>query len=563
MIVTLLYAILFLPLVVALLLQVLRAWPQISTEVHKMIALSTAGLCLLMTVLVVSHCLSLGNEPTRDLLSEGGVFETTVSTIPWIVTEGSGEAASFRIQFELGLDGLSLWLFALGPLLTVVAILIGWNQIRERIPTYYSWILLLLTGMTGAFAARDIILFYAFFELTLVPLFFLVGMWGGEDRRVAAFKLFIYTFTGSILTFLGLIGIVAWNYQINSTLTFSIQELAAATSATQMDATLQFYLFLALFAGFAVKTPLFPFHTWLPQAYTQAPTPVSMLLAGVLAKLGTYGFARFTLTMLPDASQEFLPYMMLLATIGILYGGLIALAQSDMKRLVAYSSFSHLGFVMLGLFALNDLGLQGSVLLMVAHGLSVAGMFAMVAVIQQRYGTTEILKIGGLANKYPAMCVMMMFFTLASVGLPLLSNFPGELLVLMGAFQQGFATTGPALLTQRSALLAVLGIIIGAWYMLVLIARVFFGSLREPPVKESDNFPTGDLFPRELTALVPLTAIMLWMGLFPQSFLASMNLTLDRIAAQSRRTTEQVETAALSNSLTSITPKSGDLNRVD
>lgn len=562
MTVNLLYAILFLPLVAALVLQLLRVWPQIPAQVYKIIALGTVGACLLMTIVIVWECLSLGDQPARDLLSEVGVFETTVSKIPWIVTESGGEVSSFNIQFELGLDGLSLWLFALGPFLTFVSILIGWNQIRERVPTYYSWVLLLLTGMTGAFAARDVILFYAFFELTLVPLFFLVGMWGGEDRKIAAFKLFIYTFTGSVLTFLGLIGIVAWNYQTNSTLTFSIQELAAAASTTQMDPTLQFYLFFALFAGFAVKTPLFPFHTWLPQAYSQAPTPVSMLLAGVLAKMGTYGFARFTLTMLPEASQMWLPYMMLLATIGIVYGGLIALAQTDMKRLVAYSSFSHLGFVMLGLFALNDAGLQGSVLLMVAHGLSVAGMFAMVAIIQQRYDTTEIIRVGGLANKYPVMCVMMMFFTLASVGLPLLSNFPGELLVLMGAFQQGFAATEQVLLTQRSAIFAILGIILGAWYMLVLIARLFFGTLREPPVKDSPEYPASDLLPRELFALVPLAAVMLWMGLFPQTFLGSMKLTLDDIAT---RATEKPNAATVSRtaSLTSIPTKLGDLNRVD
>ncbi|HEY1784913.1 MAG TPA: NADH-quinone oxidoreductase subunit M, partial [Pirellulales bacterium] len=295
-----------------------------------------------------------------------GAEPYAVSSFPWL-----GHASPIDVQFSVGLDGLGLWLFGLTALLVFTSVLISWESITDRPGTYYGLLLLLETGMLGVFAARDIILFYIFFEFTLIPLFFLIGIWGSEDRRYAAIKFFLFTFAGSLLTFLGLLSIVLWDHSFSpGRMTFSIPELTRSLAIHPLSFTYQMWIFLALFAGFAIKVPLFPLHTWLPLAHTQAPAAGSVLLAGVMLKIGTYGFTRFNLPMLPDATAACAPWILWLSVIGIIYGALVALTQSDLKRLIAYSSVSHLGFCMLGLFALDTLSVQGSVLQMINHGLS-------------------------------------------------------------------------------------------------------------------------------------------------------------------------------------------------
>lgn len=295
--------------------------------------------------------------------------------------------APVDIRFSVALDGLGLWLFALTSLLMVVAVLVGWEAIDQQVSLYYRLLLILETGMLGVFVARDIILFYVFFEFTLIPLFFVIGIWGSQERQYAAVKFFLFTLAGSLLTFLGLLAIVLWNYYhpggraATGEMTFSIPRLTEALRTRPMDHTVQVWIFLALLAGFAIKVPLFPLHTWLPLAHVEAPVAGSVILAGVLLKVGTYGFTRFNVGMLPAATATLMPWLLWLSLAGIIYGALVALAQRDIKRLIAYSSVSHLGFCMLGLFALNRLAIQGSVLQMVNHGLSTGGLFAVVGML--------------------------------------------------------------------------------------------------------------------------------------------------------------------------------------
>ncbi|MEI8372142.1 MAG: NADH-quinone oxidoreductase subunit M [Planctomycetota bacterium] len=436
------------------------------------------------------------------------------------------------IQFSVGLDGLSLWLFALTALLLVVAVLVSWEAIKDQESLYYRFLLLLGTGMLGVFVARDIILFYLFFEFTLVPLFFLIGIWGSEQRRYAAIKFFLFTLAGSVLTLLGLLTIVLWDWNSGSghPMTFSIPELTAHLQAHSMPYHLQVWLFLALFAGFAIKVPLFPLHTWLPLAHVEAPAAGSILLAGVLLKIGTYGFLRFSLPMLPDAAAACMPWMLWLSVAGILYGALVALAQTDLKRLIAYSSVSHLGFCMLGIFALNRVALQGGALQMINHGLSTGGLFALVGMLYQRYHTRRIADFGGIAREVPVLAFFMLFMTLASIGLPGLNGFVGEFLLLMGMFQRAWGTVATEWTVQYRVIsvLAVSGVVLGAWYMLSLVARVFFGPLRERKHTE----PITDLTLREVAALVPLCLVIVWIGVQPKFFLDRMAPAIDQLTGQ-------------------------------
>jgi NADH-quinone oxidoreductase subunit M len=453
-----------------------------------------------------------------------GEFAATEAT--WL----GGTDAPIDIRFSIALDGLSLWLFGLTALLMVVAVLVGWEAIREQTSTYYTLLLLLETGMLGVFVARDIILFYVFFEFTLIPLFFLIGMWGSEERRRAAMKFFLFTLAGSMLTFLGLLAIVLWDahHAPGGQMTFSIPELTAHLQQRPIDPMVQVWIFLALFAGFAIKVPLFPLHTWLPLAHVEAPTAGSVLLAGVLLKIGTYGFVRFSLPMLPDAAAACMPGLLWLSVAGILYGALVALAQTDIKRLVAYSSVSHMGFCMLGLFALNRLGTQGGVLQMINHGLATGGLFALVGMLYERYHTRRISELGGLARRLPVLAFFMFVMTLSSIGLPGLGGFAGELLLLLGMFQRGWASAQSSLGLQAVAVLAVGGVVLGAWYMLYLVQRVFFGPVREPERKAHEP-PVRDLSCREVAALAPLTVFIFWIGLQPSFFLDRMSPTLDRL----------------------------------
>jgi NADH-quinone oxidoreductase subunit M len=511
---TLLVATLFMPLVGALLIGVSARRGQASI---RQSALVTALFTLGMTAVLLWNYDA--SAPSYAAVS-----------FPWL-----GPSSGIDIQFAVGLDGLSLWLFGLASLLLVTCVLVSWEAIVERPATFYGLLLLLGSGMLGVFAARDIILFYICFEFTLIPLFLLIGIWGSEDRRYAAAKFFVYTLAGSLLTFLGLLAIVLWDYNHSGSgvMTFSIPALTEGLSHHPIAAPYQLWIFLALFAGFAIKVPLFPLHTWLPLAHTQAPTAGSVILAGILLKIGTYGFARFSIPMLADATATCTPWLLGLSVVGILYGALVALAQTDMKRLIAYSSVSHLGYCMLGLFALTGLSLQGGVLQMINHGLSTGGLFAVVGMIYERYHTREIRQLGGLSFRTPVLAFFFVLFALSSIGLPGLNGFAGEFLILIGMFQRAWtAAPAPLMLAYQSmAVLATFGVVLGAWYMLYLIQRVFFG-----PLKEADHAPgeppVRDLSPREVAALAPLVVFILWIGLHPQFFLARMQPTLEPLARQ-------------------------------
>jgi len=387
---------------------------------------------------------------------------------------------------------------------------------------------LLEFGCLGVFAARDIILFYVFFEFTLIPLFFLIGIWGSEDRRHAAMKFFLFTLAGSMLTFLGLLAIVLWDYQNNGehVMRFSIPALTRGLAAHPLPVNWQVIVFLALFAGFAIKVPLFPLHTWLPLAHVQAPTAGSVILAGILLKIGVYGFLRFSLPMLPEATALCTTPLLWLSVAGIVYGALVALAQGDMKRLIAYSSVSHLGYCTLGLFALNSASVQGSVLQMVNHGLSTGALFAMVGMIYERYHTRQIAELSGLAARMPWLAFFMVFFTFSSIGVPGLNGFAGELLILLGTFQRAYADSPAAISPQLTtiAVLAVSGVVLGAWYMLWLVQRVFFGPLKEP---HAAHHAIEDLSPREILALAPLAVFVIWIGIRPGDFLGPMQPALE------------------------------------
>jgi NADH-quinone oxidoreductase subunit M len=505
---TLLLLTIFLPAIGALVVCALAGQGQIAVRQSALVtALLTLGLA---GVLVWNY--------------DASTQPFAASSLAWL-----GPSSAIDVQFSVALDGLSLWLFALSALLLLTCVLVSWESIVDRPAVFYSLLLLLGTGMLGVFAARDIILFYVFFEFTLIPLFFLVGVWGYEERRYAAAKFFLYTLAGSVLTFLGLLAIVLWNFYHADAgvMTFSIPALTEGLAEHPIAAPYQLWIFLALFAGFAIKVPLFPLHTWLPLAHTQAPTAGSVILAGILLKIGTYGFARFSIPMLPQATAACVPWILGLSAAGIIYGALVALAQSDMKRLIAYSSVSHLGFCMVGLFALTSLGVQGGVLQMINHGLSTGGLFAVVGMIHERYHTREIRELGGLSRRTPVLAFFFVLLTLSSIGLPGLNGFAGEFLLLAGMFQRAWTAAPVALemLYKAVAVLAVLGVVLGAWYMLYLVQRVFFGPLKEP-AHEGARPPVRDLSFREIAALAPLVVFVFWIGLQPEFFLSRMQPTL-------------------------------------
>jgi len=459
-----------------------------------------------------------------------------VSEAAWLVD------GPLDVRLSLGLDGLSLWLFALSALLSVTAVMVSWDAVKERTVGFYALLLILESAMLGVFAARDVILFYVFFEFTLVPLFFLIGIWGHDDRRRAAVKFFIYTLAGSVLAFLGLLAIVLWNAAHTGRLSFDIATLTAGLAAhpLPMDARggwLQWWVFLALFAGFAVKVPIFPFHTWLPLAHVEAPTGGSVDLAGVLLKIGIYGFLRFSMPMLPEATAAAAPFIFALGVVGILYGALVALAQTDLKRLIAYSSVSHMGYCVMGLAALEPVAVEGATLQLVNHGLSAAGLFALVGMIYERYHTRSIANLGGIAARAPWLTVLFMLFTFSSIGLPGLNGFVGEFMILAGSFQRAWSGVSAAWQAAYlvMALLAVAGVVLGAWYMLWAVERVFFGASREPPREAAHGQGHGhshahghghaaveqcDLKWHEFAALAPLAVFVLWIGLTPATFLA-------------------------------------------
>ena len=407
-----------------------------------------------------------------------------------------------------GIDGISVTMIALTTLLTCCSILISWEAIKDRASEFYAAVLILETGLIGVFCSFDLVMFYIFFEMTLIPLFFMIAIWGGAERRWAAIKFFLYTLAGSLVTLSGLIYVVVYAAQNGLTNPTSLPALSAWLVANPLPASLQATLFIAVSAGFLIKVPVFPFHTWLPLAHVEAPTAGSVLLAGVLLKLGSYGFLRICLPLFPQASLTIgLPVIGLLSVIGIIYGSLCALAQRDIKKLVAYSSVAHLGFCMLGLFSLNTEGITGSVLQMINHGLSTGALFLIVGMVYERYHTRMMDDLGGLATRLPAITISMVFISMSSIGLPGLNGFVGEFLSLAGMFKAN----------PMYAALGTTGVVLGAWYLLTAVQKVFFGKLHEPHHGDHADDDISDMNSREFLAIAPLAALCLWIGIYPAS----------------------------------------------
>lgn len=499
-----------LPLLTAALLMLFRRSLDVRTA--RWIALCGAIITLLLSLGIAAEYQNvLDHRAGVTASSDPAVFNGPVQpkiqfSYQWL-TFGSqgGQTEPVRVEFLFGLDGISVALILLTTVLTISCVLISWESIQDRAPEFYTCLLLLQSGLIGVFCSFDLLLFYVFFEFTLLPLFFLVGIWGGPQRRYAAVKLFLYTLAGGLVTLVGLVGLVMHAAEGGLSNPFSIPSLAAWLVQHPMELSLQVTLFLALAAGFLVKVPVFPFHTWLPLAHTEAPTAGSVLLAGVLLKLGTYGFLRLCLPMFPDACQTTgFPLIATLSVIGIIYGSLCALSQRDIKKLVAYSSVAHMGFCMLGMFALNTEGLTGGILQMINHGLSTGALFLLVGMVYDRYHTRKLDDLGGLASRLPLIAVSMVFIAMASIGLPGLNGFVSEMLALIGMFKRH----------PLYAAMGATGVVLGAWYTLTMVQQAFFGELKEP---RGLHGPIHDMSWREFTALAPLAALCLWIGLFPQS----------------------------------------------
>jgi NADH-quinone oxidoreductase subunit M len=451
---------------------------------------------------------------------------------------------STRLEFYLGVDGISVAMLLLTTILCISSVLVSWTAITDRAVEFYASLLILESGLLGVFCAFDLILFYVFFEFTLIPLFFMVGIWGGPLRRYAAGKFFIYTLAGSLITLLGLVSLVLTVQQSTGLTTpFSLPALASALSSHPLPPATQAALFLAISAGFMVKVPLFPFHTWLPLAHVEAPTAGSVLLAGVLLKLGSYGFLRLCLPMLPVGCREVgMPLMAALSVVGIIYGSLCALAQNDIKKLVAYSSVAHLGFCMLGLFALNSEGITGGVLQMINHGLSTGALFCLVGMFYERYHTRLLSDLGGMASRLPRLGCMMVFIALASIGLPGLNGFVGEVLSLAGMFKVSTDQFSGTLY----AALGALGVVLGAWYLLGVLQKAFFGPMQLPEGDHGHGHePVTDLNVREMLALFPLAALCLYLGLFPQPLIDLIAPDVEAVASIYRSSQSYAPLASL------------------
>lgn len=428
-----------------------------------------------------------------------------VVNVPWI------QVAGWNIAYHLGIDGLSILLVLLTTFLTPIALLSTWTAVTDRVKEFMVFFLLLEVGMVGVFVAMDLFLFYIFWEFTLVPMYFLIGVWGGPRRMYAAIKFFLYTMAGSILMLLAILWLGIQGK------TFSVPDLIAANS---IPANVQLWLFLAFAAAFAIKVPMWPLHSWLPDAHVEAPTAGSVILAGVLLKMGTYGFLRFNLPLFPKAAVQAAPWIAGLAVIGILYGAAVSYAQKDVKKLVAYSSVSHLGFVMLGLFTLNTQGIEGAILQMINHGLSTGALFLIVGMIYERRHTREMDAFGGLWKVMPVYAVFSLIVTLSSMGLPGLNGFVGEFTILLGAF--GSQAIG----SPWFAGLAALGVILAAVYMLSMFQKMFLG-----PTDKEENKSLKDLNWREIVILVPILIFIFWIGLYPKPFFALMAPAVEKMVA--------------------------------
>ena len=476
----------FLPLTGVLFLMLIRGNEESIAANSRLVALWVSGFTFLLSLY-----LYIGFDP--EIV--GYQFEERAD---WIT--GSG------ISYHLGIDGISMPFILLATFLTPLSILASWKSITHRARDYMIAFLVLEVMMVGMFASLDMLMFYLFFEGVLIPMFIIIGVWGGAERVYAAFKFFLYTLLGSVLMLVCMLVM----YQMVGTT--DIPALAAFAFSPEV----QFWLFLGFFASFAVKVPMWPVHTWLPDAHVQAPTAGSMILAGVLLKMGGYGFLRFSLPMFPDASEYFAPFIFVLSIIAVIYTSLVALAQSDMKKLIAYSSVAHMGFVTIGIFTLTEQGIAGAMFQMISHGLVSAALFFCVGVVYDRLHTREISAYGGVVDAMPRYAAFFMFMMLASVGLPGTSGFVGEMLVLVGAWEA----------SHWVAILAATGLILGACYMLWLYRRVVIGRAEKPEVLEM-----AALDRREVMIFVPLTILVLWFGIYPATLLDVMAYTVSDIMA--------------------------------
>jgi NADH-quinone oxidoreductase subunit M len=477
----------YLPAACALLL---LALPRASGRALQWVALSASLAAFVLSLHLVFHF-----DPSAGRMQ----FEESVS---WI------RFPAFGIRHHLGVDGISLFLVLLTTFLTPLVLLSSWRSVTRRKGAFLACILLLETGMIGVFCALDLVLFYVFWEVMLIPMYFLIGIWGGERRLYAAIKFILYTMTGSLLM---LVGILYLFFAAGGD-TFSLVELTARLESGALGWTSreEFWLFLAFGLAFAIKVPLFPLHTWLPDAHVEAPTAGSVILAGVLLKMGTYGLLRFCLPLFPGAALALAPAVSVLAIIGILYGALVAMVQPDLKKLVAYSSVSHMGLVVLGIFTFTTPGLEGALVQMVGHGLSTGALFLLVGMLYDRRHTRRIADFGGVAHTSPVLAAVFLVVTLSSIALPGLNGFVGEILILVGSFSR----------SKTFGTLAAVGMVLGAVYMLRMYQRVFWGP------KNPANTGMGDIGTRERILLLPILLLMLWIGVYPPPFLRRMDASV-------------------------------------
>jgi NADH-quinone oxidoreductase subunit M len=464
------------------------------------------GITLVVTIITFFVSLPLALD---DVFKTSAAMQYT-EFVPWISV-----GSYFQMNYNIGIDGISLWLVLLTTFIMPIAVLSTWNAVDKNIKGFMALLLLLETAMLGAFIALDLFLFYIFWELMLIPMYFMIGIWGGKNRIYAAIKFFIYTAVGSLLMLVAIMYIYYAAVQSGVAMDgFSI----AHFYDLNIPAHLQTWLFLAFAFSFAIKVPMFPVHTWLPDAHTEAPTAGSVILAAIMLKMGTYGYIRFAMPLFPEATHQFIPYLSLLAVIGIIYGALVAMMQDDVKKLVAYSSVSHLGFVMLGIFALNMQGLTGGMLQMVNHGISTGALFLIVGFIYERRHTRAIADFGGLAKVMPVFATIFMIITFSSIGLPGTNGFVGEFLILLGAFESEL---------RWFAVFATTGVIFAAVYMLWMFQRVMFGELKNPA-----NEKLKDLSLREVVIMIPLLVFVFWIGVYPNTFLEKMNPSMEQLMEQ-------------------------------
>lgn len=471
----------FLPLVGAAFILFVRGDEAVVARNARNVALLTS-----LATFVLSLALWQGFNPaTADF--------QFVEKVQWLPDWG--------INYHMGIDGISLFFVLLSTFLTPICILSTWGAVEKRVKEYMLAFLVLETFMVGMFCALDYVIFYIFFEAVLIPMFIIIGVWGGARRVYAAFKFFLYTLFGSVLM---LVALLAMLYVAGTTDIPTLMQ-------TRFPYEMQLWLWLAMFASFAVKVPMWPVHTWLPDAHVEAPTAGSVILAGVLLKMGGYGFIRFSIPMLPEATEFFAPMVFTLSIIAVIYTSLVALVQDDMKKLIAYSSVAHMGFVTIGVFALNQQAIEGAIFQMLSHGVVSGALFLCVGVVYDRLHTREIARYGGLSNTMPKYATIFLFFTMASVGLPGTAGFVGEFMVLLGAFQTN----------TWVGLFAATGLILGATYALLLYRRICFGKLDKEDLKA-----LLDMTPREIAMFVPLVLVVLWMGIYPSSFLDPMHASV-------------------------------------